>query len=117
MNRTPTPSPPPSPDVHPPKRRNACSDESRKKQKKRKEYIFFEIRKPSPINFDDDEGMASSSNEIYSDYKQPEDERPLKYLDIELNIIDGLIKVGKDYIDGKYDDNYRYNINVYTLSR
>ena len=57
MDRTPQ-SPPPSPDVSKPKRRNACSDEPRKPKTKR-EYIFFEIRKPSPINFDDDdEGMV-----------------------------------------------------------
>ena len=117
MDRTPSPSPPSSPNCTPPKRRNACSDEPRKKPKKKREYIFFEIRKPSPIIFDDDEGMASSSNEIYTDYEPPADERPLKYLDVFLNNIDDLIKVGKDYIDGKYDDNYRYNINVYTLSR
>ena len=61
--------------------------------------------------------MASSSNENYYDYKPPEDDRPLKYLDVSLNNIDDLIKVGNDYINGKYDDNYRYNINIYTLSR
>ena len=116
-----TPSPPNSPLSPPPapKRRNAGdgNDEPRKKSKQRREYIFFEIRKPSPIHFDDeDEGTASGENN-YEYYLPTVDERPLKYLDVELKNIDDLIQVGMDYYDGKYDDSYRYNINVFTLSK
>ena len=40
-----------------------------------------------------------------------------EYLDLHLETIDDLIKVGKDYSDGVYSPLVRYNINVYKLSK
>ena len=40
-----------------------------------------------------------------------------KYLDINLENIDDLIKLGQDYINGKYSPIVKYNINVYRISK
>ena len=40
-----------------------------------------------------------------------------EYLNLEINNIDDLIKIGNDYINAKYDPYKKYNINVYTISK
>ena len=48
-----------------------------------------------------------------------DDEFPMenKYLDINLENIDDLIKLGQEYINGKYSPIVKYNINVYRISK
>ena len=44
---------------------------------------------------------------------------PLKYeyIDLNLETIDDLIKLGQDYLDGKYSPMVKYNINIYRISK